>query len=109
MASCEATTVDHVNQHPTRQTFCSSSTKLAHAQLMNIAKKSLLVIKVDFLAWSLERTLHAIATTQSLPHLRSAPVHMSVHRGPAHPATLPKISSENPVIDPVLSQVAAMS
>ena len=79
----------------TRQSFCSLSTKLAHAQSMNIAKKGLLAIEVDFLGRALERTLHAIATMQSLPHLRSAPVHMSVRCGPAHPATLSKISGEN--------------
>ena len=66
----------HVNQRLTRQTSCSS-TKLAHAQSTNIAKKGLLATEVDFLARALERTLHAIATTQSLPHLRSAPVCMS--------------------------------
>ena len=70
MALWEATTVVHVNQRLTRQTFCSSFTKVAHTQSMNIAKKDLLAIKVDFLARALERTLHAIATTQSLPHLR---------------------------------------
>ena len=77
MASCEATTVVHVNQRLTRQTFCSSAIKLAHAQSMNIIKKSLLAIEVDFLAGKLERMLKAIATMLSLPHLRSAPVRMS--------------------------------
>ena len=77
MALHEAsTTVVHGNQRMTRQTFCSSSTKVVHSQSMNITKEGLLVIEVDFPARSLERTLHAIATMQSLSHLRSTPVHM---------------------------------
>ena len=44
---------------------------------MNIANKGLLAIEVDFLARALERILHAIATKQSLPHLRLAPLCMS--------------------------------
>ena len=95
MASCEVTTVVHVNQCLTRQTFCSSSTKLVLAQSMNIAKMGLLAIEVDFLVRSLEHLLHATATTQNLPHLRSATVHLSMCRRPAHLATLPKISTEN--------------
>ena len=57
----------HVNQRLTRQTFVFvvSSTNLAHAQSMNIAKKDLLEIKVDFLARAFECMLCAIATTQS--------------------------------------------
>ena len=45
-------------------------------QPMNIAKKGLLAIEVDFLARTLEHMLHAIAMTQNLPHLRSAQVRM---------------------------------
>ena len=44
---------------------------------MNSAKKSLLTIEVDFLARAIEHMLHTIATMQSLPHLKSAPVRMS--------------------------------
>lgn len=60
---------------------------------MNIAKTGLLAIKVEFFAKALECMLHAIATTQSLPHLRLVSVRM--RHGPTHPAMLAKISSEN--------------
>ena len=91
----------HVNQRLTRQTFL-------HAQATKIAKKCLLAINVDFLATVLECTLHAVATMQSLPHLRSVPVHMSNCKEQTACAVdppsihTPKISCDNPGLFSVL-------
>ncbi len=52
--------------------------------------KSLLAIKTDFLARTLEHMLRTIATMQKLPHLRSAQVRMS-DRDPA-PLNMPKVT-----------------
>ena len=84
--------------------------KLAHAQSMNIVKKGLQAIEVDFLARKLERMLHSIVTMQNLPHMRSPQVRMSdldratvyvmskLHVSRTHPSRhTTKISSENPV------------
>ena len=74
---------------------------------MNIAKKDLLAIEVDFLARALEHMLHAIATMQNIPHTRSSQVHMSdldratvrLHASWTHPSChAPKVSSENPAV-----------
>ena len=46
----------HINQRSTSK-LSVVRMKLAHAQLMNIAKKGLLAIEVDFLARALECTL----------------------------------------------------